>query len=162
MTLRSCCGTSLISRPCGHFDRLCPRMCAVCHTDIATLQTPCQPAKSQFTMTEKDVEGDSEGILSILIKLNSLPKASSVSAKHFYIAGTLPLCITLGVIMFSMLQCKANSTTNITAHDDRLACLMPMAAPARHLVTEFALLMPRHYPLLSLHLHLHCYYCQTF
>lgn len=66
-------------------------MCAVCHTDIATLQTPCQPAKSQFTMTEKDVESDSEGILSTLIKLNSSPKASSVSAKHFYVADALPV-----------------------------------------------------------------------
>ncbi len=102
----SCCGSSLISRPCGHFDKLCSHISHVCHTDTATLHHLCQPAESLFPMPEKDADCDSEGILSNLIKLNSLPKAFPLTAKHFYVNVTLPLCTTPDGIFFPVLKCQ--------------------------------------------------------
>lgn len=88
-------------------------ICTVCHTDIAALQPHCQLAKSRFPMTER--EGSGEGILSTLIKLKSLPKALSASAKHFDFAVTSPLCITPDERLF-VLYCnvKEMSTTTTT------------------------------------------------
>lgn len=113
---RFSCGVSLISWPCGHFDRFCPRACAICHADSATLQPLCQPAKSLFPMTERDVEGDSEDILFTLIKLNLSPKAFSETAKHFYNAVALPVCTTPDGRLYSVLKCQKQTAQQTEQH----------------------------------------------
>jgi len=102
-------------------------ICPICHPDIGNLEPRCQFAKSLYSTTEKDTEGDSNSIRSTLIKQNTSPKAFSVTAKHFYyIAVSLPLCATPDGRLFSVFKCHrhiseqssirgVNSSQNIDA-----------------------------------------------
>ncbi|KAJ8358520.1 hypothetical protein SKAU_G00150450 [Synaphobranchus kaupii] len=123
------------------------------HINTDLLQAQCQSAQAFLKMGDEDDEtGDS--MLSPLAKLEAVSVAFPEVIKLFQIAATLPVSTASNERFFSVLK-RVKDYLRTTMGDDRLSHLMLMAVEQRlvksfnldELVTDFARLRPRRFPL---------------